>query len=190
MNRSFPFHRFSLGLIAATSLVSWPALDGRAQVPRRTTAQEQVLASHRAAHAQAKAAAAHGDFAAAARALDDSSSAPAGSAARSFETAQRLTLLADNLARAGNGAGAQAAASTALQYLADAARRTSDPDLKAAIQGQAGFLHERYLGDLASAKAAYRAAVQLAPTNPAAAEKLEKLDAVSAESRRKTQPSR
>lgn len=185
----FP-HRFPRGLIAAACLLSLTAVVSHAQPPGRTAAQAQSLVRHRAAQEQAKSSAARGDFASAARTLDDLSAAPAGSAERSFETAQRLTLLAGNLARAGNGAGAQTAASTALQYLADAARRTNDPDLKAAIQGQAGFLHERYLGDLASAKAAYRAAAQLTPTNAAALEKAEKFEAVDAESRRKAQPSR
>lgn len=190
MNRSFLPLRSSVAPLAAVCLFALPAVLGRAQPPRRTAAQEQALASHRTAHELAKTAAARGDFAAAARTLDDASSAPAGSAARSFETAQRLTLLAGNLARAGNGAGAQAAASTALRYLADAARRTDDPDLKAAIQGQAGFLHERYLGDLSSAKAAYRAAAQLAPANASAVEKAEKFEAAAAESHRKAQSSR
>jgi hypothetical protein len=182
--------RFSLGLIAAVCLFSIPAVVGRAQGPRRTGAEERSLAIQRTAHALAKASATRGDLASAAKTLDDASSAPAGSAARSFETAQRLTLLAGDLSRAGNGAGAQAAASIALQYLADAARRTNDSDLKAAIQGQAGFLHERYLGDLASAKAAYRAAAQLAPKDASVLEKAAKLEAVDAESRRKAQENR
>jgi len=177
--------RFTRGLITLGCLFSVPAVTawGQSERSERSPAQAQALASQRSAHTAAKSAAARGDFAAAAQALEAQSTAPMGSAARLFETSQRLSLLASDLSRAGNGAGAQAAASTALQYLAEAARRTNDADLKAAIQSQAGFLYERYLGDVASAKTAYRAAANLAPGNASAREKADRFEKTDANAR-------
>jgi hypothetical protein len=170
------FSRFPRALrLAFVCLLPASTVTAFAQA-ERSSERAQALASQRSAHTAAKSAAARGDFAAAAQALDSQSTAPLGSAERLFETSQRLTLLASDLSRAGNGAGAQAAASTALQYLAEAVRRTNDSDLKAALQSQAGFLYERYLGDVPSAKAAYRAAAQLAPNNRAAQEKAERFE--------------
>src|SRR4051794_7609070 len=108
-----PSSRFLCGLIALGCCLALPAL--AAPPPsERSAADAQALGARRSVHTFAKAAASRGDFAAAARALDAQSTAPAGSAARFFETAQKLTLLAGDLSRGGNGGGAQAAARTAL----------------------------------------------------------------------------
>jgi hypothetical protein len=77
------------------------------------------------------------------------------------------------------------AVATALQYLAEANRRTNDPDIKANLQALTGFLQERYLGDPESAKAAYRAAAQLAPGNESVREKVERLEHTQAETHAK-----
>ena len=178
-----PFNGFPRGLMTAFLLALVATGPGFGQVPNQT-ARTQALAAHRQANTDAKAQAAGGDITAATQTLDRLSSAPTGSAARLFETAQRLTQLANSLSRGANPAAAQAVARRALQALADADRQTADPDLKAAIRGQMGFLHERFLGDVESAKTAYRAAVQLAPDNRAAREKRERIEQTDANTRR------
>jgi hypothetical protein len=152
---------------------------------KKNPTQVQTLATHRGAHDAAKGYAVSGNFAAAAQMLDALGAAPGGSADRLFETAQRLTTLASTLSRDGNASAAQQAAAAALQYLAEANRRTNDADIKANLQALAGFLHERYLGDLETAKAAYQAAAQLAPENESVREKVERIEHTEAEARAK-----
>jgi hypothetical protein len=173
-------------LLSLACLVSLTATESPAQAKKNPT-HAQTLATHRATHETAKAHATNGNFAAAAQMLDALSTAPAGSADRLFETAQRLTTLASTMSREGNATGAQWAAAAALQYLTEANRRTNDPDIKANLQALAGLLQERYLGDLESAKAAYRAAGQLAPDNESVREKVERLEHADAESRAKAE---
>lgn len=178
-----PFNGFPRGLIAAFLLALLATGPAFGQIPSQA-ARAQALAAHRQANADAKTQAASGDISAATQTLDRLSSAPVGSAARLFETAQRLTQLANNLSRAANPAAARAAAARALQALTEADRQTNDPDLKAAIRGQMGFLHERFLGDVESAKTAYRAAAQLAPNNKTARVRAERIEQTDANTRR------
>lgn len=152
-----------LGLLSSLTLA--------AQVGREET-PSPALAVYRQTKANARTLAARGDLAAAEQALEALGKAPAGSAARRFETALRLTQLADNLSRAGNISGARATASRALHQLTAALPLAGDPALRASLQRQIGFLNERYLGDEAAANAAYRTAAQLAPDEPALKEKL------------------
>ena len=179
----FQLLRSPRGLMTASILALLATSSAFGQAPN-ASARAQALAAHRRANADAKTQAASGDIAAATQTLDRLSTAQAGSAARQFETAQRLTQLANNLSRSADPAAARAAATRALQTLTEADKKTNDADLKAAIRGQMGFLHERFLGDVESAKAAYRVAAQLAPHNKTIREKSERIEQTDANTRR------
>lgn len=153
----------------------------------QTRPDTPAAAAGRQAKAAAKTLAARGDLAAAEQALAALSRAPATGARHRFETALRLTQLAGTLSRTGDITGARAAASRALQLLVAALPLTADPMFKADLQRQIGFINERFLGDEAAAKAAYRSAAQLAPDNPALKEKLRFIEQAEAiQSRRQT----
>lgn len=154
-----------------------------AQLPPRDPAKVQAQAVRRQAADAARDLAARGDLAGAEQALRAVNYIQANTAAGHFETAQRLTQLAATLSRAGNAAGARAAALRALAVLEQADRLPRDTHLQAGIRRQIAFLQERYLGNPAAAKAAHRAAAALVPDHPSAREKVQQLDQAEANAR-------
>lgn len=183
MSSLFFYRRFRPNVVA---LCLFPGIASLVEAqPKTEGAEAQALAAHRRANADAKVLAASGDIAGAARILDNLSTAPASSANRYTEIAQRLTLLANALARSGNALAARKTAIEASKFFAAADRQTTDPDAKAAIQSQIGFLQERFLGDPESAKAAYRSAARLAPRNASTREKSEAAEQAEANTRQR-----
>lgn len=172
----------SLVLVAVLA-ASFVSSIGHAQTPDRQARKT----AHRQAVAEAKDLAARGNLDAAEQALGAVNPAPRDSALWHFDLAQRLTLLAGNLARSGQTAEARATAQRALRSLEKADALASEPNLRAGIRQQTGFIQERYVGDLAAAKTAYRAAAQIAPNDRALKERLKRIDDTEANAARRGQ---
>jgi len=86
-----------------------------------------------------------------------------------METAQRLMLTAEQLAREGQPASATALVNSALSHLTQADPLAKDAPTRAAAKTFAGFIQERYLANHTAALASYQAAVQLSPATATAA---------------------
>lgn len=108
-----------------------------------------------------------------------------GSAVAHFQTASGLVRVAFVLRQSGDAELAEGAAQRALHHLQLAEQKLGAGDrvLAAPIKHMAGVIHERFAGSTDTARAFYRAAVQLDPQSPAgvALNKLEEADRSTAD---------
>jgi tetratricopeptide (TPR) repeat protein len=106
-------------------------------------------------------------------ALDDGKARPAQS---HLHTAQRLIQAAGEAARNAQLSTAASLARKALQHLDQATQLAgTDVKLRIAAADLAGYINERYFGDLEQAKACYQTALKLDPSTGRAKEALERL---------------
>jgi hypothetical protein len=168
-----------LPLVRAFALFFASALAAGAQpkinpVAAPSAADLARLATERGALGEAKALAAARNPAAAEQALVRLNRAPAGTARWHTETTQRLLQVAEQLAREGQPAGVPALVASALGHL-DSTEALSkgavtkeaqarDARTRSSAKYTAGFIHERFTGNLPAALASYRAAVEFDPS--------------------------
>ncbi|MBI5693765.1 MAG: hypothetical protein HZC55_27135 [Verrucomicrobia bacterium] len=99
------------------------------------------------------------------------------------ETAGRLIRVADELVREGARGQGAALANRTLQRLADCvtlAKRCGDKRSEADAKALAGWIHERYRGNIRTALAVYRDAAELAPEDRSVKEALDRLQQAEA----------
>jgi hypothetical protein len=141
-------------------------------------------ADSRKAIGDAKALIKGNDLVAAEKKLTDANLSAPDTAAWSLETSTRLLQVAGELAREGTSKDKiPAVVVRTLQHL-DTSPATAlgkgDGRSQAQAKALAGFIHERYRGDLPSAIASYRAAAKLDPDDPAIRESLDRLERIEA----------
>ena len=148
-----------------------------ADIQRQTTERDAI--------GEAKALAAARNPLAAEQALTRLNRAPAGSARWHTETTQRLLAVAEQLAREGKPAGVSALVASALGHLdsTEALSKSAvtkeaqvkEAKARANAKYTAGFIHERFTGNLPAALASYQAAVELDPSAVVAKEAFTRL---------------
>ncbi|MBM3853551.1 MAG: hypothetical protein FJ399_10390 [Verrucomicrobia bacterium] len=139
----------------------------------QTRARE--IAAYRDALSAGRSHARAGSIASAEDALTAVNKSARNTAAWHLETAQRLLQVASQLAREGRPNQVNAVARRILEQLEQAEALARDGRTRAAAQSIAGFVHERYFGDAATAAARYQAALQSSPTSPQAREGVQRL---------------
>lgn len=177
MNRRL-FLTFKLPLAALSLSLLAPALAWAQGKSTQTPAA--VLGEAQKVKADAKSFAKGGNPQAVEDTLTRSNKSLPNTAEWHVETMQKLTELARDLAREGGGSAIPGLATQALQHVTQANVRTTDSHTKAQVQAIAAVIHEQIVGDPAAALAAYRAAVQLDPTDKGTKEALDRLERADA----------
>jgi hypothetical protein len=126
--------------------------------------------------AEAQALAKGNDLVTAEQAASELALSPENTPAWHIETAQQLVLLAGRAAKAGQPANVRALALRALDHLSTAQKQTGDSLVRASAAKMAGQIYERYLGDIKSAKASYRAALAAMPAHEGSKQALKRLE--------------
>lgn len=167
---------FAVALCACGTTIFAQAITPPGQAKKADPAkQAQELATHRAGVANANALAKANNVVAAEQALTALNKAKPNTAAWHIETAQRLMLIADQLAREARPAAISALAAGALQHLTRAEALAKSGRTRADAKSLAGFIQERYLANRTAALAAYQGAAQASPTSKSAREAVARL---------------
>lgn len=161
--RRFPVWAL-LGLLSCQAAI--------AAQPARRNPRSDTLA---AARHEARLLVTEGKVDDAGRLLAQLNRAPASTPEWHLELAQRFARVAADSAAA-NPAGVAPAVQRALAHVQEAERLASSAELKASARSLAGFLCERFLGDVEAAKANYRAAAQHAPGDKQAQARAERFE--------------
>jgi len=125
--------------------------------------------------------------------LTASNATAANTASWHQETSQKLLQLAESFSHDGDKTNAATVVTQTLQHLDSAAtlaQSKSDFVGVASAKALAGFVHERYRGDTASAIASYQAALVATPKSKAIQEQLERLQRADALLRARIQAKR
>jgi hypothetical protein len=173
---------FSCALAAAllAAFIATGASAQTAATPVPVTRQDpqtraREIAAYRDALAAGRSYARAGGIAGAEVALTAVNKSARNTAAWHLETAQRLLQVAGQLALEGRPNQVNAVARRVLEQLEQAETLARDGRTRAAAQSIAGFVHERYFGDAATAAVRYQAALQSSPTSPQAREGVQRL---------------
>jgi methylmalonyl-CoA mutase cobalamin-binding subunit len=147
-----------------------------AQTPTRKTDPVARQTEVRQLSDRAIAVARNGDIASAEQVLSSLNRSKPNTADWHLETSQRLVQMAERLQREARPAVVSSITARILTQLESAERLASDGRSRADALHFAGFVHERFNGDLTAALASYRAAARYQPDSPAkeAADRLER----------------
>ena len=115
--------------------------------------------------------------------LASSNATQANTASWHQETSQKLMQVAESFSREGDSAHSKVVITQTLQHLDSAAtlaHGNGDAPGEASARAMAGFIQERYHGDIASAIASYQAALKATPNDKAIQEQLSRLQRTDA----------
>jgi hypothetical protein len=160
MKKPLAKNLFRAGMFAAACMATVTA-----QPPGLVGNTNANVAAHRQAFNAAKGLAKQNNVLGAEQALLQLNRSTPNTADWYLESAGRVLEMAQVLAADGTKSASAALVQSALAHLAQAERTASDAMSRASAKMMLGHIQERYLGDLVSALASYRAAAQLAPNS-------------------------